>query len=215
MSSGFLQIFLLINAALIGFVASYAVRHALAHFRPDKHDAEKHHAPAPVKLPPDVRQALLQKAAANYEKILETAAGQLQLDLSRTSAQLTKRLETLGNQMVDDEMKRYQASLEQLQKSTEVSITGTQDALNQHQEDLKAAMEEHQKEMLARMNEEIAAEKERLLAQIDTRLADAAASFLIDTLQHEVDLGAQSAYLTKMIEEHKDEFKKEVANEAA
>lgn len=215
MNDTMLQIFLLLNAVLIGAALAVAVRHAYAHFHPDKHDAEKHAAPTPVKLPPAVRAQLLEKATVNFEKILETAAGQLQLDLSRTGAQLNKKLETLGTEIVDDEMKRYKASLEELQKNTEVSITGTQNQLAQHQDDLKAAMAEHQKELLARMNEEITAEKQRLLAQIDTKLADAAASFLLETMQHEVDLGAQSAYLTRMIEEHKDDFKKEVGNEGS
>lgn len=213
MNTGLLQFFLLVNAVLIGGAAVVATRHAYAHFRPEKHDAEKHPAQPLVKLSPAVREELLQKAKGNFEKILDNAASQLQLDLSRTSAQLNKQLETLGNEIVSDEMKRYKASLEELQKNTEVSITSTQDQLAQHQDDLKAAMAEHQKEMLAKLNEEIAAEKDRLLVQIDSKLADAAASFLIETLQHDVDLGAQVPYLTKMIEEHKDEFKKEVGNE--
>lgn len=214
MSNSFLQIFLLINAMLIGAAASLAIRHAYAHFRPEKHDGDHRPAPAPVKLPPAVREQLLKKAETNFEKILENAAGQLQLDLSKTGAQLNRKLDTLGSQIVEDEMKRYRASLDELQKQTELSITGTQDTLAQHQEDLKAAMAEHQKEMLAKMNEEIAAQKTELLAQIDAKLADAAASFLIETMQHDVDLGAQTAYLTKMIEAHKDDFKKEVGHES-
>lgn len=214
MSTGFLQVFLLINAMLIGIVAAVATRHAFAHFRPDKHDAEKHPVPPQVKLSPAVREELLEKAKQNYQKILDNAAGQLQLDLSRTSASLNKQLDTLGNEIVADEMKRYKASLESLQKDTEVSISSTKDQLATHQEELKAAMAEHQKQMMEKLNQEIAVEKDRLLAQIDTKLADAAASFLIETLQHNVDLGAQTAYLTSMIEEHKEDFKKEVGNES-
>ena len=58
------------------------------------------------------------------------------------------------------------------------------------------------------------AEKQRLLQQIDTKLADAVASFLMETLQHNVDLGAQSAYLTAMLEEHKTDFAKELSDES-
>jgi hypothetical protein len=39
-------------------------------------------------------------------------------------------------------------------------------------------------------------------------------SFLIETLQHDIDLGAQSAYLTKVLEEHKDDFKQGVSSES-
>lgn len=216
MNSGLLQIILILNTMLIGAAAAVAIRHAYAHFRPHTHDADKnHHQPEGVRLSPAVKEQLLQKAQANFEKILDSAASQLQLDLSKTAASLNKQLDTLGQEIVSDEMKRYKASLEELQKNTEVSITATQDSLNQHQEDLKAAMAEHQKEMLAKMNEEIAAEKERLLVQIDNKLADAAASFLIETMQHDVDLGAQVPYITKMIEEHKEDFKKEVDGESS
>jgi hypothetical protein len=216
MSNGLLQFILILNAFLVGAATVIAVRHALAHFRPHTHDNDKKRAQEnAVKLPPAVKEQLLARAQANYEKILEGSASQLQLDLGKTAASLNKQLDTLGQEIVADEMKRYKASLEELQKNTEVSITGTQDALNQHQEDLKTAMAEHQKQMLAKMNEEISAEKERLLSQIDSKLADAAASFLIETMQHDVDLGAQVPYLTKMLEEHKDDFKKEVADESS
>ena len=216
MSSGLLQFILILNALLIGAASVVAVRHGLAHFRPHEHDNDKKRAQEnAVKLPPAVKQQLLEKAQANYEKVLEASASQLQLDLSKTAASLNKQLDTLGQEIVTDEMKRYKASLEELQKNTEVSITSTQGVLDQHQEDLKPAMAEHQKQMLAKMNEEITAEKERLLSQIDSKIADAAASFLIETMQHDVDLGAQVPYLTRMIEEHRDDFKKEVADESS
>mgnify|MGYP003296595883 CR=1 FL=1 len=76
-------------------------------------------------------------------------------------------------------------------------------------------MAEQQDSLIAKMKEDVAAEKARLIAQIDTKLADATVSFLLETLQHNVDLGAQTAYLTGVLEEHKDEFKKEVSDEAA
>ena len=58
------------------------------------------------------------------------------------------------------------------------------------------------------MTAEITAEKEVLIKLANAKLADAVASFLIETLGHNVDLGAQSAYLTEMLEEHKDEILK-------
>lgn len=215
MSSELLQFILILNAFLIGAASTIALRHAYAHFKPHSHDNEKKHAVETnaLKLPAAIKEELIARARTNYEKILEESASQLQLDLSKTAAQLNKQLDTLGHEIVTDEMKRYKASLEELQKNTEVSITATQDSLDQHHEDLKTAMAERQKELLAKMNEEIAVEKDQLLAQIDTKLSDAAASFLIETMQHDVDLGAQVPYLTKMIEEHKDDFKKEVGHE--
>lgn len=207
--STMLTIFLLINAMLIGAAVAVATRHALAHFRPHRHDAEKHPTNT-VKLPPAVKEQLLAEAQVMYKKILDNSAAQLQLDLGRTSAALNKQLDTLGNKIVTDEMERYRASLNELQKDTDAAVAATHDALNQHQDDLKTTMAEHQKTLIEKMTAEVEADKQRLLAQIDTKLADAAASFLIETMQHDVDLGAQTAYLTKMLEEHKDDFKKEL-----
>ena len=112
MSNAVLQFILILNAFLIGVATVVAVRHGLAHFRPHDHDNDKRRAQEnAVKLPPAVKQQLLEKAQANYEKILEASAAQLQLDLSKTAAQLNKQLDTLGQEIVTDEMKRYKASL--------------------------------------------------------------------------------------------------------
>lgn len=211
MNGGVLQFFLLLNAFLIGSVSVFAYRHARAHFWPHKHDAEKKPEP-PVKLPPALREQLLAEASTHYKKILDDAAGQLQLDLSKTTASLNRDLAVLGNQIISDEMKRYRNSLDELQKHTESAIESTQTELDRHQDDLKVVIADKQKELLARMNEAVEVEKQHLLEQIDTKLADAAASFLLETLQHDVDLGAQVPYMTKMIEEHKEEFKKEVSS---
>ena len=212
----FLQVFILVNVFLIGVVSAIGLRHALAHFRPHAHDADRVQKPTPpaVRLAPEVKEKLLQDAQKNYQKILDNAAGELQLDLARTSEQLNKKLDALGNQIVTDEMKRYQKSMEELQQHTEQAVHGTQEQLDKHQDDLKTRLAERQKQLEAKLDEDIAAEKELLIAQIDTKLADAAASFLLETMQHDVDLGAQTTYLTKMIEEHKDEFKKEVGGES-
>jgi len=75
-------------------------------------------------------------------------------------------------------------------------------------------MAKKQAELEAKLKEEIAAEKKQLVQQLDTKLSDAVASFLLETMQHEVDLGSQSAYLTKMLDEHKAELIKELMDEA-
>ncbi len=213
MNGGILQAFLLLNVFLIGVASVIAFRHAYAHFWPHKHDAEHKPAQPVMKIPPAVREQMLLQAQTKYQKILDDAAGQLQLDLGKTTVALNKDLSTLGADIINDEMKRYRESLNQLQGHTEAAIANTRAELVKHNEDLKSTMAEQQHVAMARMNEEVTAEKARLLAQIDTKLADAAASFLLETMGHDVDLGAQTPYLTSMIEKHKDEFKNEVGHE--
>lgn len=215
MNSLFLQIFLLVNVFIIGVLLTIAVRHARAHFRPSEHDHEPHHPAAqPVHLPPAVRERLLEAAEHKFQVVLDKSAEQLDHNLQATAVQLNKQLEKLGATIINDEMKRYREGLDELRARTEISIGSAQTEIAQHQDDLKAKLAERQAELEAKLTEDMAAERQRLVQEMDTKLADAVASFLVETLQHNVDLGAQSAYLTSMLEEHKAELAKGVSDEA-
>lgn len=199
----FLQIFLFVNIFLIGVLLTIAIQHAYAHFRP--HEPEHAHGPAPpqVKLSPAVREKLLEKAATRFQHVLDQAARELQGDLEHTKSELNQRVEHLGGDIVGKEMERYQAELQELRAKAEAAIGGAQAEITAHQEELKA-----------QMAADIEAEKQKLLAQIDTKLADAVASFLTESLQHNVDLGAQAEYLTGLLDEHKADFAGQLKDEA-
>jgi F0F1-type ATP synthase membrane subunit b/b' len=213
MSSTFLQIFLLLNVFLIGVAAAIGTRHAYAHFKP--HPSEKPHPADNVKLPAAIKQQLLQTAQVNYQKILERSAIELQQDLKTTADQLSKQLARLGGEIVNEEMKHYRASLEDMRKQTDSMLAGAAAEVDKHQVDLKSSFTQRQTELETKLAEEIEIEKQNLIKQIDTKLGDAVASFLIETMQHDVDLGAQVPYLTKMLEEHKADFKQGVGDEVA
>lgn len=202
----FLVIFLLLDVFLIGVFAPMAVRHARAHFWHKKLAAGKPQQHVPMQnghLPPSIREHLLEEAQHNFQRVLDTSAKELQQDLSATTVEIHKLVEKMGTEAVASELENYRARLAELQKKTEEDVTGMREQIAAHQTELKAKLEE-----------EMAAEKRRLVTQLDTKLADAVASFLLDTLQHDVDLGAQQAYLTKMLEEHKEEFTKGITDEA-
>lgn len=191
-----LLIFLLVDVFLAGVIAATALRHALAHFRPDKHDAEKHRPVQPAgPLPPAMKARLLETAQADFQKVLAHSAMQLQRDLGATEARLSHKLESLGEQIVAKQMASYRAELDKLHEQTETVEKNIETDGVQHQAELKAKLEE-----------DIAAEKQRLIQQIDTKLGDAVASFLLDTMQRNVDLGAQTSYILKTLEEHKADF---------
>ncbi|HET8883889.1 MAG TPA: hypothetical protein VFM68_00255 [Candidatus Saccharimonadales bacterium] len=215
MNPTLLQLFLLANVFLIGVLTALAVRHAYAHFRPPtQHESDKPHpTPQRMNLPPAVKERLLRSSQANFEAILNRSASELQHDLKATSIQLNRQLEKLGAEIVSDEMKRYRESLDKLRQQAEATLGGAQTEIANHQAELKVKLAERQTELEAKLTEDMTAEQQRLVAQIDTKLADAVASFLTETLQHNVDLGAQSAYLTAMLEEHKAELTKGVTDE--
>lgn len=235
----YLQIFLIADVFIAGIIAAVAVRHAYAHFFPHKNDAipEK-----PVRekipsahLPAAVRDHLLEVSQAKLEAVVERSASQLQHDLDGIIAQLNKRVENLGQEIVNSEIKRYRTDIEQLRKQAEANLTAAQADIDKHQAEIKAKyaeqqteleskyakrqaeleaqLTERQAELETKLAETVKAKEEILIKNIDTRLGDAVISFLNETLQHDVDLGAQSDYLISMLNENKEQFKKGLSDE--
>lgn len=216
MDSTFLQLFLLLNVFLIGIVTAIAIRHAYAHFKPQTHDAEHSHRTVTqqAQLSPQVKARLMKAAEMKLEAVLERSAVQFEKSLQETTIRLDRQLERLGTKVISDEMTRYNKALEDLQAHTQLSIGGAQSEIAKHQDELKAKLAERQTELEAQLTQEMEAKKEQLTRELDTKLADAVASFLIETLGHDVDLGAQSAYLTKMLDAHKDDITRGIKSEA-
>lgn len=201
--STFMQIFLIIDVFIMGALAAVAARHGYAHFHPPEHEPEHHgHPMQNGHLPPAVREKILQQSEAHFQTVLDRSADQLQHDLTSTAERLNKLLEKLGTEIVGKEMERYRLELDEIHKQADAAMSGAQTEIDTHQTELKA-----------KLAEEIAAEKQQLVAQIDTRLNDAVASFLVETLGHNVDLGAQNQYLMDLLDQHKEAFKKEVDDE--
>lgn len=212
MNPTLLQAFLLINVFFIGVLATVAMQHAIAHFRP-RSKIEKRAEPV-AGLSPAMRKQILEAAQADFQAVLEKSAVELQRELHGTAVSLNQRIAKTGAEVVNYEMERYRAQLADLRKQAETAIGGAQAEITTHQADLKAKLTEKQAKLEAKLAEDMAAEKQRLIRQMDTKLADAVVSFLTETLQHEVDLGAQSRYLISQLEEHKAELSKGMADEA-
>jgi predicted outer membrane protein len=199
-----LQILLFLQVFVMGALAAIAWRYAYAHFKPaqTEHRQEANQPLEPIELPAEVKAHLLQASRAQFEEAVKNAASQLQIDLDSTNGQINELIMRLATEMVSAELARYKAELERLQNEVQTDMSG-----------ISAEVKKHEEELKAKITEELEAEKQRLIKQIDTKLADAVGSFLTETLQHNVDLGSQSAYLVQMLEEHKDEFIKEVGSE--
>jgi hypothetical protein len=197
-----LEIFLIINAVFVGVIATIATQHAIAHFRPRKETA-KAAADQSIHLSPAVREQLLADAQKKYQTLLDHSAQELQKDLSSTATLLTTQLNKIGTKIVNDELDQYKNALRDMHVQADEAINGG-----------RKEIESYKSEVKEKLTAEMEAEKQRLITQIDTKLSDAVVSFLIETLQHDIDLGAQSAYLTKVLEEHKDDFKQGVSSES-
>lgn len=199
--TGVLQIFLVFNVFVMGALAVIAVQHAREHFRPHKQEPAKPDPNTPeVHLSAAAKERLLQEAEADFKTVLDNSATKLHQELEATSGRVNKLVEHMTTEIVGNELERYRTELAQLRKKAGEDMGG-----------IRAEIAQHEQELKARLAQELEEEKLRLIKQIDTKLADAVASFLIETLQHNVDLGAQTAYLTAMLEEHKAELVKELS----
>jgi peptidoglycan DL-endopeptidase CwlO len=215
MYSSFLQISLLVTFFLVGAISVVAARHAYAHFssRNQENERSRRTPPQPIEIPPEVKELLLKSTQAKFHSILNHSAAELEYDLKNTVSKLNNRLDKLSSEIVSDEMKRYRMDLDKLRLQTEDNINTAQTEIKEHQIELKAKIDEKRVELEAKLAEEITAEKQVIIQRVESKLGDAVASFLLETLGHNVDLGSQSAYLTAMLEEHKDEIIKGINDE--
>lgn len=121
------------------------------------------------------------------------AVGEAQQNLVKHQAELEKKLA--------ERQSAFEAKLVELQTGIEKTLTSRQAEIDQ-------LLDKRRKELETQLETEMKAQKDHLVAQMDTKLADVVSSFLTETLQHEVDLGAQESYLLSQLEAHKDDLKK-------
>lgn len=198
-----LQIFLFLQVFLAGILVTIAWRHAKEHYRQSPTNSGGLGPDQPsIALTPQMKQHILRESEEKYEAAAKQSASQLQDELAASGKQVKELVNRLATEIVADEMQRYRTELARMRSDANIQMSAT-----------NAEIEKHKEEIKAKVTQEMDAEKQRLLKQIDTRLGDAVSSFLLEALQHNVDLGNQSSYLVALLEEHKDEFKKEVADE--
>ncbi|MDB5183107.1 MAG: hypothetical protein JWO47_891 [Candidatus Saccharibacteria bacterium] len=191
MSSLYLQIFLGADLFVIGLLTPLMFKHGKAHIKGSKQDDEKPH------LTEADKERMLRESEVKYQKVLDHSVQVLQTDLDKSAEQINGLVTRFAGVIVGDEMERYRSELSKLHKQAEADMSV-----------IKQEIGGHQTEIEAKFHQEMELEKQRLIAQIDTKLGDAVGSFLVETLQHNVDLGNQTEYLLAMLEEHKLDFSK-------
>lgn len=195
-----MQIFLVVNVFLVGVGITYALYHFSVNIRPAKKEQDPENV---IKLSAKARQRLTQQAEESYREILNVTSSRLITELTGTASKLNREMDTSGEKIINEEMERFKQQLEEIHSATKIT-----------NETVVKEMVAYQNQLKERMQAEIEAEKARLTAQIDTKLADSVLAFLIDTLQHDIDLGAQTKYITETLEEHKAEFIGKVNDES-
>ena len=194
---------LFIQVFVLGILAAIAYRHARAHLKPPEAPEPQLPAFQPnyQTMPPEVKEHLLRLSQSQFQSVIQQSALQLQHELGNSSGQINSLIQKFATDIVENEMQRYRQELDHLRIQADHQMGA-----------VRQEMEKHKVELKAKMAQEITAEKQRLVQQIDAKLADAVGSFLLETLRHNVDLGNQKDYLVAMLEEHKADFIKEVGD---
>lgn len=165
-------------------------------------------------------------------KVIDKEMGRYREDLDKIQKQADSTVEN-----VTAETAKYKEELkdrlEQLHSQADGAITEVGGELTEYKDDLKDKLDllhkqaektigdvsseiiEYKDELKKKLDVEMADQQQELSQQLDQKLADAVVAFLDETLQHNVDLGAQSSYLTEMLEEHKADLIRGVTGEKA
>ena len=159
-------------------------------------------AAATIVMPEEVKNQLLNETKRDYEQALNKSAAGFSHDLSTTSDKINTQIKDLSANVIANELEEYRQGLAHLREDALAGMSSVQEALAKQRQELEAQLEQ-----------EIQTEKQRRLEQLDAKLGEAVSAFLVEVLQHNVDLGAQSPYLLDMLEEHKDELKEEVSHD--
>ena len=212
----FLQVFLMVNAFLLGVVLTLAVQYGLAHKRSQK-AAARPPADKTAPVPAAVRERIAKQAETNFQGIVNRSALQLQHDLGMTGTQLNKLLEKFGSEVLDDEMRLFRENVAGIRASTQGSLGAAEENITQQQTailqnlakrqtELDTRMSQRQTELETELEQSFAAQKEDLVKRLNEKMNDAVLAFLLETLGHEVDLGAQADYLVATLEANKSEL---------
>ncbi|MEO5691346.1 MAG: hypothetical protein ABIQ64_04120 [Candidatus Saccharimonadales bacterium] len=134
-----------------------------------------------------------------------TTHGQIAAHQAELEMDLAKRRSELQSQ-IEQRQHTLEKTVLDLQTSIEQSVKTRQTTFAQ-------SLEKREASLNMELDAEVAKERALLIQQIDTKLGDAMASFLLNSLGSNVDLGAQGPYLMKLLETHKEELKQEVSSE--
>jgi hypothetical protein len=194
---------LALGAALVWW---YAVSRHTAHLTKVVAAAKSVQSPlvmASPALSPEPTLPELQKEAreaeVRYQQAIQEAVGKFSQDLGATSQLINEQIKRMSVDIISQELEAYRADIDKLRQEAATTLGQVTTAVAEERQKLQQSMEA-----------DVEAEKERRLAEFDAKLGEAVSSFLLETLKHNVDLGAQSTYLMATLEEHKAELLAEV-----
>ena len=160
-------------------------------------------------------EAQLVKKVSDLEEQLAARQLQLQSELNERQAELEAALARRHAEVrtgLKERQERMEADIVHHQSELESALKERESSLAKIQTEIDTELASRRRELQEKLDQEIQAKRDFLARQLDTKLTDAVNAFLLESLQHNVDLGAQASYLTSLLDEHRDELINEVKN---
>jgi hypothetical protein len=139
------------------------------------------------------------EASEDMREIVARSAEQLEASLKATIAGLNTKTEEMASQTLSQEFEKYQASFEALREEMIREFS-----------DLQKQLDERRLQLSADLEDAVRKDREARMDSFNGRIADVVSSYIVETLDKGVDLGAQSAYILHTLEQHKEDIKKDV-----
>lgn len=138
-------------------------------------------------------------AREELREAIEKSAEMLRASMEATIGGLNARTEEMVTTTLTQEFEKYQVSFAALREETIKDFSKLQKQLDKDR--LKLS------EDLERL---VAKDREERMEAFNARLGDVVSSYIVETLDKGVDLGAQSAYILRTLEAHRDDIKRDV-----
>lgn len=153
-------------------------------------------------LSEEFMQELRNHARLNLDNALQSVNEKLKENLQHTYKDLTNALQESAQSAMKEELAEYQKALE-VAKDTALKIV----AENQ------TSLDKVRKEVEEQASKVFESEKQRLMNHFRDNLEDIVSEYLLQVLGENVDLGAQRGYVFAKLEEHRDDFIKDLNDE--
>lgn len=143
--------------------------------------------------------AIEEQAMVQLQKASEQAAGKIQASINSALSRVADHVDEMTTTTLNAEFQKYQISLQALREQTIAEFTKLQQELDGQRNQLMENLEK-----------QVALEREKRLAQFNSRLNDVVSGYIAESLGSQVDLGSQMVAILQKLQEHKEQIKKDI-----
>ena len=172
------------------------------------------------------------EASGKLTQIVEASAGQFQAGMATIVKGLSSKTDETVGIAIGQELEKFSTSLDALRQQTIIEFTNLEKELDEKRTNvmgeieaykakaiaeadekrntLNAEIEERRANVKAEVDAVVTKESEARLEGFNARLNDVVSSYIAESLDKSVDLGAQTAYIIATLESHKEDIKKDI-----